>query len=136
MIRRPPRSTRTDTLFPYTTLFRSQGVAHRHLVHVLQDLARHRADIRTAMAAYFSFVAHAAQRHTHELAVRGTGYGLPQRSLAHAGRPYQAQYGGFELVDPLLHGQILDNAFLDLFNAVVVGLKHAFLLRNDRKRFV
>src|SRR3546814_11207373 len=27
MIRRPPRSTRTDTLFPYTTLFRSQVVA-------------------------------------------------------------------------------------------------------------
>src|SRR3546814_3894157 len=25
MIRRPPRSTRTDTLFPYTTLFRSYG---------------------------------------------------------------------------------------------------------------
>src|SRR3546814_5519520 len=25
MIRRPPRSTRTDTLFPYTTLFRSQN---------------------------------------------------------------------------------------------------------------
>src|SRR3546814_14266339 len=27
MIRRPPRSTRTDTLFPYTTLFRSAAVA-------------------------------------------------------------------------------------------------------------
>src|SRR3546814_19808167 len=27
MIRRPPRSTRTDTLFPYTTLFRSGHVA-------------------------------------------------------------------------------------------------------------
>src|SRR3546814_10543459 len=26
-IRRPPRSTRTDTLFPYTTLFRSNGVS-------------------------------------------------------------------------------------------------------------
>src|SRR3546814_20788569 len=25
IIRRPPRSTRTDTLFPYTTLFRSDG---------------------------------------------------------------------------------------------------------------
>src|SRR3546814_7876036 len=25
MIRRPPRSTRTDTLFPYTTLFRSRS---------------------------------------------------------------------------------------------------------------
>src|SRR3546814_13705141 len=26
MYRRPPRSTRTDTLFPYTTLFRSRGL--------------------------------------------------------------------------------------------------------------
>src|SRR3546814_11639097 len=31
MIRRPPRSTRTDTLFPYTTLFRSGGCRHRRL---------------------------------------------------------------------------------------------------------
>src|SRR3546814_5712641 len=30
MIRRPPRSTRTDTLFPYTTLFRSR---HPHPAH-------------------------------------------------------------------------------------------------------
>src|SRR3546814_7121621 len=29
MIRRTPRSTRTDTLFPYTTLFRSHGLAAR-----------------------------------------------------------------------------------------------------------
>src|SRR3546814_11442078 len=29
MIRRPPKSTRTDTLFPYTTLFRSDAVAAR-----------------------------------------------------------------------------------------------------------
>src|SRR3546814_1806419 len=31
MIRRPPRSTRTDTLFPYTTLFRSSGGGMRAL---------------------------------------------------------------------------------------------------------
>src|SRR3546814_16399183 len=30
MIRRPPRSTRTDTLFPYTTLFRSALRLYRH----------------------------------------------------------------------------------------------------------
>src|SRR3546814_2594765 len=30
MIRRPPRSTRTDTLFPYTTLFRSAIIQHRN----------------------------------------------------------------------------------------------------------
>src|SRR3546814_5148734 len=31
MIRRPPRSTRTDTLFPYTTLFRSENETVRDL---------------------------------------------------------------------------------------------------------
>src|SRR3546814_3394441 len=31
MIRRPPRSTRTDTLFPYTTLFRSKGTSLKHI---------------------------------------------------------------------------------------------------------
>src|SRR3546814_3296308 len=35
MIRRPPRSTRTDTLFPYTTLFRSQ----KALVHPQGNVA-------------------------------------------------------------------------------------------------
>src|SRR3546814_10670895 len=46
MIRRPPRSTRTDTLFPYTTLFRSSGrrFGHQAAVHALGDgLAADRA---------------------------------------------------------------------------------------------
>src|SRR3546814_12328768 len=34
MIRRPPRSTRTDTLFPYTTLFRSPLTILLHLEEV------------------------------------------------------------------------------------------------------
>src|SRR3546814_1795586 len=33
MIRRPPRSTRTDTLFPYTTLFRSEIEVDVHFEH-------------------------------------------------------------------------------------------------------
>src|SRR3546814_9701275 len=40
MIRRPPRSTRTDTLFPYTTLFRSAGAVHPLVQLGLADLAR------------------------------------------------------------------------------------------------
>src|SRR3546814_2137276 len=37
MIRRPPRSTRTDTLFPYTTLFRSQSRPGQHFLPPLPD---------------------------------------------------------------------------------------------------
>src|SRR3546814_3942460 len=49
MRRRPPRSTRTDTLFPYTTLFRSTLLAvaharhprtHRHIIAFDEDLRR------------------------------------------------------------------------------------------------
>src|SRR3546814_10942561 len=39
MIRRPPRSTRTDTLFPYTTLFRSIGRTRMGALHVRQVIA-------------------------------------------------------------------------------------------------
>src|SRR3546814_2663956 len=39
MIRRPPRSTRTDTLFPYTTLFRSMGAADREGAPAIGKLA-------------------------------------------------------------------------------------------------
>src|SRR3546814_5872732 len=43
MIRRPPRSTRTDTLFPYTTLFRS-GMACIHIpegLNIFQPPGKH-----------------------------------------------------------------------------------------------
>src|SRR3546814_6019259 len=40
MIRRPPRSTRTDTLFPYTTLFRSWGVGEHSDYGLLTLLAQ------------------------------------------------------------------------------------------------
>src|SRR3546814_3101833 len=39
MLRRPPRSTRTDTLFPYTTLFRSAPCAERRRFPVILDEA-------------------------------------------------------------------------------------------------
>src|SRR3546814_17743985 len=44
MIRRPPRSTRTDPLFPYTTLFRSAAGPFRH--HHLVAMAGQQADRR------------------------------------------------------------------------------------------
>src|SRR3546814_12779039 len=40
MIRRPPRSTRTDTLFPYTTLFRSTAKTIRPLHQAISEAPR------------------------------------------------------------------------------------------------
>src|SRR3546814_7648237 len=45
MIRRPPRSTRTDTLFPYTTLFRSTGIAQRSPEYVRKKMQEGKAVI-------------------------------------------------------------------------------------------
>src|SRR3546814_20295572 len=42
MIRLPPRSTRTDTLFPYTTLFRSERSATPRLPHFTQEFLAQR----------------------------------------------------------------------------------------------
>src|SRR3546814_6659755 len=46
MIRRPPRSTRTDTLFPYTTLFRSHS-DHPHAGACAASKARRRSSARS-----------------------------------------------------------------------------------------
>src|SRR3546814_3022832 len=57
MIRRPPRSTRTDTLFPYTTLFRSvdlarcRGRPHARRQRGREDLSHLDADLRRAIGA-------------------------------------------------------------------------------------
>src|SRR3546814_16485122 len=42
MMRRPPRSTRTDTLVPYTTLFRSAAVSRQRLLAAFLRLYRAR----------------------------------------------------------------------------------------------
>src|SRR3546814_12441706 len=51
MIRRPPRSTRTDTLFPYTTLFRS-GLAPGAVGHLPLELAAGGVDVVAARAPH------------------------------------------------------------------------------------
>src|SRR3546814_13968323 len=62
MIRRPPRSTRTDTLFPYTTLFRSEELyaqqqrAWRDLRAELADVGIHIADERRVSEAAYHWL--------------------------------------------------------------------------------
>src|SRR3546814_4783077 len=60
MIRRPPRSTRTDTLFPYTTLFRSYGPQGRPASYRL-------AALNTIKSAASSSIQARSEEHTSEL---------------------------------------------------------------------
>src|SRR3546814_6621275 len=71
MIRRPPRSTRTDTLFPYTTLFRSlgldAGVFHPRFGladHVGGNLAQSSCDLGDKR---FRHILSRSEEHTSEL---------------------------------------------------------------------
>src|SRR3546814_4312048 len=61
MIRRPPRSTRTDTLFPYTTLFRSNREP--------PDISTNRKERNTMCPACMTTAAHMvrSEEHTSEL---------------------------------------------------------------------
>src|SRR3546814_1833105 len=89
MIRRPPRSTRTDTLFPYTTLFRSCGVldidrahpfatrlddvflavgdAHEAVLVYRGDIASVEPAVRIQCACIAEIVALRSEEHTSEL---------------------------------------------------------------------
>src|SRR3546814_3368855 len=66
MIRRPPRSTRTDTLFPYTTLFRSNmaisGPAHK----LMRALGVEASPLGVAKS-YESWLDTRSEEHTSEL---------------------------------------------------------------------
>src|SRR3546814_5929535 len=97
MIRRPPRSTRTDTLFPYTTLFRS--VPHHGRPHVPGRLLPgfHRGAALDPAADALHRLRHLAfppdgVRHLRGLGTRRPGLylaeALPARTVVQIGRAH------------------------------------------------
>src|SRR3546814_1745587 len=99
MIRRPPRSTRTDTLFPYTTLFRSHpralepsaglsdpGIKTRHAreygKHAKRDDGQRQCPgLKEGKKAVPPAASDDADR--HDEAERANGHPAPQRSEEH-----------------------------------------------------
>src|SRR3546814_11800794 len=93
MSRRPPRSTRTDTLFPYTTLFRSEpGLGRRG------DGGRHRlggaAGALPAVAAHLSDVPRRALLRQQSLYLERAGGTAAARALAEGRAEAQATLEG------------------------------------------
>ena len=81
------------------------------------------------MAADLRLVLHAAQRQAHELAAQRARDRLAERGLAHAGRPDEAEQRALHLVLQLAHREVLDDALLDLLQAVVVLVEDPLRLR-------
>src|SRR3546814_1790941 len=94
MIRRPPRSTRTDTLFPYTTLFRSGQARDREVAGVRRFLG---FDPGAGLRGNASQARHraGAARHLHAAAL-GAGMVLPGGRLA----PVPRRLGALHQGDP------------------------------------
>src|SRR3546814_1857517 len=70
IIRRPPRSTRTDTLFPYTTLFRSPGIGRPDHLPPFACLGLHQFRAEFISGKDTAYQRHACKRseeHTSEL---------------------------------------------------------------------
>src|SRR3546814_7703578 len=85
MERRPPRSTRTDTLLPYTTLFRSRdhGVAHTRRRPRRRGLGAAGADGLPGRPHSSRWPAGAVERHHAEPAARCRRRGAGARSEEH-----------------------------------------------------
>src|SRR3546814_15005899 len=69
MIRRPPRSTRTDTLVPYTALFRSLDACREALSRGKTDLDFFRLYAESFAAAPAISIDHAVMEHSQRIAV-------------------------------------------------------------------
>ena len=96
--------------------------------------ARLGPDVGAAVTADLGLVAHAAQGDADELAPEGVGHGLAERRLADARRPDEGQDGAraapvhrrqAALGLQLAHGEVLEDALLDVRQTVVVGLQNA-----------
>ena len=96
----------------------------------LDDAPGQRADVRPAVAADLGLVAHAPERQAHELAAHRARNRTPERRLAHPRRPGETQDRPLGILFELAHGQIFEDAVLDLFEVVVVFVQDVARVRN------
>jgi hypothetical protein len=81
------------------------------------------------VTADLRLVAHAAERHAHELAAGRLGDRLAERGLADTGRADKAEDRAGQLVGAVLHREILDDALLDLLKPIVIVVENILRLR-------
>src|SRR3546814_9867969 len=115
MIRRPPRSTRTDTLFPYTTLFRSdpatgaivvmlRGLKMPGMAQAVTDLMQQGSPAFEAAVPILSLLLKAE---TAEREVRSVAYQLKVVRF-----PAYRDLAGFDIASSLVHDALVGQLHL------------------------
>src|SRR5262249_20695791 len=78
----------------------------------------------------FSFIAHAAEGHAHELTASRLRNRFSERGLTDTRRSYEAKDRAFNLADQFLHSEILEYPLLHLKQSEVIGIEHLLGFRD------
>ena len=104
------------------------GIVCPGLLEALDQFARERTDVRTTMPANLGFITHTAQGQTDKLATRGARDALRKAGFTDARRTNETKNRALELLRQGLHGEIFEDAFLDLFEPVMIFIEDVFRL--------
>src|SRR3546814_9991 len=130
MIRRPPRSTRTDTLLPYTTLFRSDMGYKRELEAACESLTKmHKRGIRVLPGGDYGFAwtPHGTNARDLEYLVKYTGM-APKEALLAA-----TKLGGELMMLPSELGQLKAGFLADIIMIDGNPLEKLSILQDSKK---
>src|SRR3546814_14651583 len=120
MLRRPPGSTRTDTPFPYTTLFRSLDLggrsegAHRDASARTLDIAHHLAEVAARLDIYCVILPEPLDRKGMLIRAERACGGREGRKLGRLGH-------AFGIGGQTAHANIVDDADLIAQHAVITS---------------
>ena len=104
------------------------GVHATTRLHTVNNTARHRADIGTAMAADFGLVTHAAQRYARKFALNRLGNTACQARLAHARGTNKTEDRATCALRQRTHRKIFQNALLNLLQSIMVCIQRILRL--------
>ena len=96
----------------------------------LHNFAGQGTYVGTAVTAYFGFIMYATKRDALEVAPGRLSGRFADRGLAHTRRTDEANDRPFTVSVALLYGKVIEDAFFDVFKALMIAIKNFFSAGN------
>ena len=90
----------------------------------LHNAAGHSTYIGATVTTYLGLIVKTAQRNAHILTMNGTCYTLTQRCFTYSGRAVKTQNRSMREVGKFHHSKMLNDAFFDLFESIMVFIEN------------